>query len=158
MARRAGGQPAGACRTIWRCWSGYHRRSLVETRMRCFRRLGPSASWRFAGRLGPVAPSGSPLTGRSPNCRSGRSRVLSNQWRSAAHPEPLHRPRNAANSARGMSLPKGRRNPASGRIVQQSLLDAKAIFAEPFRRQHDEDAIKPLDSRPVRQFFGYAVY
>ena len=37
-------------RTIWRRWCGYHRRSLVETRMRCLRRLGPSASWRFAGR------------------------------------------------------------------------------------------------------------
>ena len=27
-------------RTIWRRWSGYHRRSLVETKMRCFKRLG----------------------------------------------------------------------------------------------------------------------
>ena len=42
--------------------------------------------------------------------------------------------------------------------VQTETLDAGAIFAEPFRRRHDEDAIKPLDSRPVRRFFGYAVY
>ncbi|AXE31370.1 IS5 family transposase [Chromobacterium phragmitis] len=27
-------------RAIWRKWSGYHRRSLVETKMRCFKRLG----------------------------------------------------------------------------------------------------------------------
>ena len=27
-------------RTIWRRWSGYHRRSLVETKMRCFKPLG----------------------------------------------------------------------------------------------------------------------
>lgn len=25
---------------IWRCWSGYHRRSLVETKMQCFKLLG----------------------------------------------------------------------------------------------------------------------
>jgi hypothetical protein len=27
-------------RTIWKNWSGYHRRSLVETKMRCFKLLG----------------------------------------------------------------------------------------------------------------------
>jgi hypothetical protein len=27
-------------RTIWKKWSGYHRRSLVETKMGCFKRLG----------------------------------------------------------------------------------------------------------------------
>ncbi len=27
-------------RTIWKRWSGYHRRSLVETKMRCFKLLG----------------------------------------------------------------------------------------------------------------------
>ena len=27
-------------RTIWKKWSGYHRRSLVETKMNCFKRLG----------------------------------------------------------------------------------------------------------------------
>ena len=25
---------------IWKKWSGYHRRSLVETKMHCFKRLG----------------------------------------------------------------------------------------------------------------------
>ena len=33
-----------ACRqlvsAIWKRWSGYHRRSLVETKMNCFKRLG----------------------------------------------------------------------------------------------------------------------
>lgn len=27
-------------RTIWKVWSGYHRRSLVETKMNCIKRLG----------------------------------------------------------------------------------------------------------------------
>ncbi|RYE67456.1 MAG: IS5 family transposase, partial [Oxalobacteraceae bacterium] len=27
-------------RTIWKKWSGYHRRSLIETKMRCFKLLG----------------------------------------------------------------------------------------------------------------------
>lgn len=27
-------------RTIWKKWSGYHRRSLAETKMGCFKRLG----------------------------------------------------------------------------------------------------------------------
>jgi hypothetical protein len=27
-------------RAIWKQWSGYHRRSLVETKMRCFKLLG----------------------------------------------------------------------------------------------------------------------
>jgi hypothetical protein len=27
-------------RTIWKKWSGYHQRSLVETKMRCFKLLG----------------------------------------------------------------------------------------------------------------------
>lgn len=27
-------------RSIWKKWSGYHRRSLVETKMHCFKRLG----------------------------------------------------------------------------------------------------------------------
>ena len=27
-------------RAIWKVWSGYHRRSLVEAKMNCFKRLG----------------------------------------------------------------------------------------------------------------------
>jgi len=27
-------------RRIWKAWSGYHRRSLVETKMNCIKRLG----------------------------------------------------------------------------------------------------------------------
>ena len=27
-------------RKIWKCWSGYHRRSLMETKMNCIKRLG----------------------------------------------------------------------------------------------------------------------
>jgi hypothetical protein len=29
-------------RTLWRRWSGYHRRSRVETKMRCIKLLGQS--------------------------------------------------------------------------------------------------------------------
>ena len=33
-------------RTIWKKWSGYHRRSLVETKMHCFKLLGQRAMAR----------------------------------------------------------------------------------------------------------------
>ncbi len=39
-----------ACRRlgskVWKGWSGYHRRSLVETKMGCFKRLGEKVSAR----------------------------------------------------------------------------------------------------------------
>lgn len=34
-------------RTIWKKWSGYHRRSLVETKMRCFKLLGERVNARI---------------------------------------------------------------------------------------------------------------
>ncbi len=37
-------------RTIWKKWSGYHRRSLVETKMRCFKLLGERVMARPSGR------------------------------------------------------------------------------------------------------------
>lgn len=33
-------------RRIWKTWSGYHRRSLVETKMHCFKRLGERVTAR----------------------------------------------------------------------------------------------------------------
>ena len=37
-------EAARACKRfgwpLWKLWSGYHRRSLVEAKMRCFKRLG----------------------------------------------------------------------------------------------------------------------
>ena len=33
-------------RMIWRLWSGYHRRSLVETKMHCFKLLGELVRYR----------------------------------------------------------------------------------------------------------------
>lgn len=33
-------------RRLWKQWSGYHRRSLVETKMHCFKRLGERVSAR----------------------------------------------------------------------------------------------------------------
>ncbi|EXI09636.1 transposase IS4 family domain protein [Acinetobacter baumannii 655555] len=37
---------AGCLRTIWKKWSGYHRRSLVETKMHCIKLLGDKLSAR----------------------------------------------------------------------------------------------------------------
>ena len=41
---RARNEAVAACkrlgRGVWKAWSGYHRRSLVETKMHCFKRLG----------------------------------------------------------------------------------------------------------------------
>ncbi|THH35122.1 hypothetical protein E4Z66_14965 [Aliishimia ponticola] len=37
-------------RTLWRRWSGYHRRSRVETKMHCVKRLGESLLARDFGR------------------------------------------------------------------------------------------------------------
>ena len=34
-------------RAIWKKWSGYHRRSLVETKMRCFKLLGERVNARL---------------------------------------------------------------------------------------------------------------
>ncbi|MBD9361742.1 IS5 family transposase [Methylomonas fluvii] len=34
-------------RAIWKTWSGYHRRSLVETKMRCFKLLGERVNARL---------------------------------------------------------------------------------------------------------------
>ena len=33
-------------RSIWKKWSGYHRRSLVEAKMHCFKRLGERVTAR----------------------------------------------------------------------------------------------------------------
>ncbi|STB69275.1 Transposase DDE domain [Chromobacterium violaceum] len=39
-------------RVIWKRWSGYHRRSLVETKMHCFKRLGERImARRFEGQV-----------------------------------------------------------------------------------------------------------
>lgn len=37
-------------RTIWKKWSGYHRRSLVETKMRCFKLLRERIMFRYFDR------------------------------------------------------------------------------------------------------------
>jgi hypothetical protein len=43
-------------RVIWQKWSGYHRRSLVETKMRCFKLLGERVMARTFGRQGETPP------------------------------------------------------------------------------------------------------
>lgn len=49
-------QKASACcikrlyRTIWKKWNGYHRRSLVETKMHCFELLGQRVIARTSNR------------------------------------------------------------------------------------------------------------
>ena len=62
-------------RAIWKRWSGYQQRSLVETKMRCFKLLGGT---HHGTRL------------RSPGRRTAKSR---------RHPQPLHRTRKASDSA-----------------------------------------------------------
>ncbi len=69
-------------RRIWKKWSGYHRRSLVETKMHCFKRLGERVMART-------------LSARSQNCMCGwlcstashnlgaRQRCLCLLWRSS---------------------------------------------------------------------------
>lgn len=37
-------------RAIWRTWSGYHRRSLIEAKMRCLKLLGERLSARTSNR------------------------------------------------------------------------------------------------------------
>jgi hypothetical protein len=40
-------RPSGRLgRAIWKKWSGYHRRSLVDTKMRCFKLLGERVTAR----------------------------------------------------------------------------------------------------------------
>ncbi|OLO13286.1 IS5 family transposase, partial [Corynebacterium diphtheriae] len=34
-------------RTLWKKWSGYHRRSLVETKMHCIKLLGDKLMARY---------------------------------------------------------------------------------------------------------------
>ncbi len=37
-------------RKLWKSWSGYHRRSLVETKMHCIKRLGERVMSRTLAR------------------------------------------------------------------------------------------------------------
>ena len=42
-------------RTIWKKWSGYHRRSLVETKMHCIKLLGDKLSaWSFQSQVNEI--------------------------------------------------------------------------------------------------------
>ena len=77
-------------RTIWRRWSGYHRRSLVEAKMRCFKLLGERVMARDFDR-----------------------QVAELQIR-GGDPEPVHGTWNTANSTGGMTLSRGRGNSTSG--------------------------------------------
>ena len=40
----------GHLRRIWKTWSGYHRRSLAETKMHCLKRLGERVTARTFAR------------------------------------------------------------------------------------------------------------
>ena len=70
-------------RMIWRRWSGYHRRSLVETKIRCFKLLGE----RFMAR----------------DFDRQVAELLIRAADLGGNPQPLHGPRNAANAARAKS-------------------------------------------------------
>jgi hypothetical protein len=82
-------------RTIWRRWSGYHRRSRAETKMHCVKLLGQRLSART-------------------------STVRSRSSRSCRRPERLHRARHAHHRSHRISLSGERGSPALSRFVQQS--------------------------------------
>ena len=95
-------------RTIWRRWSGYHRRSRVETKMHCVKLLGQpsgiaSYQWQECPRHGArLRPPG----GGVPS-QGGR-------------PERLHRPWHPRHRGRGISPSGERGSPTIKRFVQQS--------------------------------------
>jgi hypothetical protein len=66
-------------RTIWRQWSGYHRRSRAETKMHCVKLLGQRQALGPASLRARVRPSGRRVPGPC------HSRALSDRWRSPAH-------------------------------------------------------------------------
>jgi hypothetical protein len=41
-------------RTIWKKWSGYHRRSLVETKMHCIKLLGINSVRNFQSQVNEI--------------------------------------------------------------------------------------------------------
>ena len=86
-------------RTIWRRWSGDHRRSRVETKMNCMKLLGQ----RLAARDFDRTDRGTPGPHRNP--------------------QPLHRTRHPRHAARGLT-PDGQRGPPFfRRFVQQRRSD-----------------------------------
>ncbi len=85
-------------RTIWKRWSHYHRRSLVETKMRCFKLLGERVMARDFDR-----------------------QVAELQVRAAVL-ESLHPARNTCDGARGINPSRVRGNSTCNGFVQQSPL------------------------------------
>ena len=80
-------------RTIWRRWSGYHRRSRAETKMHCVKLLGQRLSARDFDRQ----------VGRGPGpCR---------------RPQRVHRPRHTHYRGRGIGLSGERGRPTVTRFV-----------------------------------------
>ena len=70
-------------RTIWRSWSGYHRRSRVEAKsMRCLKLLGPSASRPATSTVRPPSSTSAPPSSTaSPNSARPRRGALHNPQR-----------------------------------------------------------------------------
>ncbi|CUH39894.1 Transposase DDE domain protein [Jannaschia seosinensis] len=95
-------------RTIWRRWSGYHRRSRAETKMNCMKLLGQKL---MAVRHRPRTDGGSMPHLRQTNRRTpGPHR----------HPQSLHRPRHPHHATCRL-IPTGERgSSAFRRSVQQS--------------------------------------
>jgi hypothetical protein len=83
-------------RTIWRRWSGYHRRSRIETKMHCVKRLGQRLMARYFDR------------------QVAEFQVMSSR------PERLHCPWHTRHSVRRISLSGVRGCLAIKPFVQQS--------------------------------------
>jgi hypothetical protein len=106
-------------RTIWRRWSGYHRRSRVETKMHCIELLGqPSGIPSDQSQECPRHGEGLRPSGRRVPCQGGRT-------------ERLHRTRHPGNSSRGMNLSGDRGGPLVTGFVQQSLKRSRAHCPAP---------------------------
>ena len=63
-------------RSIWKKWSGYHRRSLVETKMGCFKKLGERVlAWDFDRQVTELQVRASILNRFTQLCTPGTVRV-----------------------------------------------------------------------------------
>ena len=64
-------------RSIWRSWSGYHRRRRIEAKTRCLKLLGPSASWLAPSSVRPPNSTSAPPSSTASPASARRRRSAS---------------------------------------------------------------------------------
>ena len=64
-------------RSIWRSWSGYHRRRRIEAKTRCLKLLGPSASWLAPSSVRPPSSTSAPPSSTASPASARRRRSAS---------------------------------------------------------------------------------